>query len=54
MCHQIVACIRLICERMGFIQPVCVAEAIIELQRACQSVRGNDDLSINFEVDVSQ
>ena len=54
MCHQTIACVRLMCERMGFIEPVGVAEAVFEFQRACQAMGGgNNDFSLSFQVDVS-
>ena len=53
MCHQTLACVRHVCERMGFIQPVCVSEAVFDLERACNAVGGVEDFSMGFQVDVS-
>lgn len=53
MCHQTIACVKLICERFGFIETVRVSEAIFDLQRACQAFKGNDDFSLSIQVDVS-
>ena len=53
ICHQTVACVRLICERIGFVEPVGVAEAIFDLQRACKSAGGTDDPSNSTAQEVS-
>ena len=51
--QHVTACVKLLCERAGFIEPFCLSEAIFNLKRACQVAMGRDSFSTTFALDVS-
>lgn len=52
LCQTILACVKLICERLGFFEPVCLSEAVYNLKRVCNYAQDRDSLSANIAVDV--
>ena len=53
LCQTTLACVKLICERLGFFEPVCISEAVYNLKRVCNYAQDRDSLSANIAVDVS-
>ena len=53
LCQTTLACVKLICERLGFFEPVCISEAVYNLKRVCKYAQDRDSLSANIAVDVS-
>jgi phosphatidylinositol-4-phosphate 3-kinase len=52
--QQVTACIKMLCERAGSIEPLCVSESIFNLKRACRSAMGRDSFAANIAVDLEQ
>ena len=51
--QHITSCVKLLCERTGFIETLSVSEAVFNLKRACRSAMGRDSFAANIAVDVS-
>ena len=52
--QQLVSCVRLLCERMGYTEPLSVAEAVYNLRRASKVAMERDSLSLGLAIDVSE
>ncbi|XP_011404735.1 PREDICTED: phosphatidylinositol 4-phosphate 3-kinase C2 domain-containing subunit beta-like [Amphimedon queenslandica] len=50
--QHVTACVKLLCERAGFIEPHCLSEAIFNLKRACQVAMGRDSFSTTIALDM--
>ena len=50
--QSVISCIRLLCERMSFIEPFAVSEAVFNLRRACKSATTPDEFPAAIAVEV--
>lgn len=51
--QHVTACVKLLCERAGFFEPLCLSEAVFNLKRACRVAMGRDSFSTSIALDVS-
>lgn len=49
--QRISACVKLLCERIGFIEPFCLSEAMFNLRRACHSGMGRVSVALDVSID---
>ena len=47
---SVISCVRLLCERMMFIEPFAVSEAVFNLKRACKATSTPEEFTIALEV----
>ena len=48
--QRISACVKLLCERIGFIEPLCLSEAMFNLRRACRSGMGRVSIALDVSI----
>ena len=42
MAQAVVSCVKLLCERLSFVEPPAISEAVLNLRRACRTASSAD------------
>lgn len=51
--QNIISCVRLLCERMGFVETFSVSEAVYNLRRACKGTHTPIEFSAAIALEVN-
>ena len=49
----VISCVRLLCERMMFVEPFDVTEAVFNLRRACKTTNSPEEFVSTIPIEVS-
>ena len=55
MCQRVISCVKMLCERLAFLEPLFLSEAVYNLRRACKSACSYGDMdsfSANLSLEV--